>query len=617
MTFDKYVELSTIKGNNKKYLQNLFKRYIDFCQENLKITDFKVIDGCPLDLNLDIYNPDNALKFMNERCHFDRSSVKKIRDIFLTAMRKCTRNPSLDYSVPLGQTENPNLKHYIKYDELIKFLKYLEEKKDFELFILFEILYKFGVRISALAKLKVNDLSKNQVLVFKEKNKKIIKRKLKDKLYNKLIKLIKINSLENSDYMFYNNLSPNDIDLRAKLFSNKVAKILKESQCFQKEKNETVSAHMFRATHAVNIFKKYGLELASRELNHSHSSTTDRHYIKAEDRNLFFNEEEDFFNNKFDDIIFGKEINNIPKNKKVYEKGNKSKKPNKKIKDLNSNELNLDLDDPELDNGDDSIYDSAFDLSYNLENIENKNYDKNFFLNKKRKNTTLKSNNDNITNDKIISDYEEFIKKNKIKISDFKSIIIDKIENTNLIKKLERFIKTLKNLNLFYKENSDKLNENINLITKAYSFKDISFFSSNFLLNIQEQIKLINNFQANVFEPKIRNNNINIISNQFLEKNTFLIDIVGTYCYKKTTEYDCINFKGFKDIFLFHCHDSKYDRYLKNSSNVNLGSLIAQSSSKSKGNCKIIKYLDTNLELKAGIVTSKDIKKGEILLLEN
>lgn len=106
---------------------------------------------------------------MKEKCHFDRSSVKKITDIFLTAMRKCTRIPSLDYSVPLGQTENPNLKHYIKYDELIKFLKYLQENKNFELFILFEILYKFGVRISALAKLKVEDLKNDKVLVFHEK----------------------------------------------------------------------------------------------------------------------------------------------------------------------------------------------------------------------------------------------------------------------------------------------------------------------------------------------------------------------------------------------------------------------------------------------------------------
>ena len=60
MTLDKYIDLSTIKGH---------------------INDYKVIDNCPLDLNLDIYNPDTVLKFMEEKCNFDRTKVKKIRDI--------------------------------------------------------------------------------------------------------------------------------------------------------------------------------------------------------------------------------------------------------------------------------------------------------------------------------------------------------------------------------------------------------------------------------------------------------------------------------------------------------------------------------------------------------
>ena len=258
-----------------------------------------------------------------------------------------------------------------------------------------------------------------------------------------------------------------------------------------------------------------------------------------------------------------------------------------------------------------------FDLSSNLENIQIRNPDKKRFLNKKRKNDSLKTDNENNNFEKIISDYKEFITKNKIKISDFKSIKIDNTNKYNLIKKSESFIKNLKKLNLIYKENCDKLNENINLITKAYSYKDIYFFSTNFLFMIQEQIKQINDFQKNLFEVKIINNKISIISNQFMEKNTFVIDIVGIYCYKKTTEYNNENNKGFKDIFLFHCHDFRYDRYLKNSLNINLGSLIAQSSSKKNANCKIIKYLGINLEVKAGIVTSKDVKKGETLLLEN
>ena len=129
MTLDKYVDLSTIKPHDKKYLKGLLKRYIDYCTKDLNYTDFQTIDGCPLDLNLDIYNPDNVIRFMNEKCNFKRTSIKKIRDIFLRAIRKCTRNSSLEYTFPLGINENPNIKHYIRYDELKKFMIYLKKKE--------------------------------------------------------------------------------------------------------------------------------------------------------------------------------------------------------------------------------------------------------------------------------------------------------------------------------------------------------------------------------------------------------------------------------------------------------------------------------------------------------
>ena len=53
-----------------------------------------------------------------------------------------------------------------------------------------------------------------------------------------------------------------------------MSKILKESNIFNKKKNDTISAHMFRATHAINIFSKYGVKMAAKELNHTRDSTT-------------------------------------------------------------------------------------------------------------------------------------------------------------------------------------------------------------------------------------------------------------------------------------------------------------------------------------------------------
>lgn len=67
LTLEKNIDLSTIKGHNKKYLKNLFKKYINYCKQNLKFSDYKVIDSCLLDINLDIYNPDNALKIFQEK----------------------------------------------------------------------------------------------------------------------------------------------------------------------------------------------------------------------------------------------------------------------------------------------------------------------------------------------------------------------------------------------------------------------------------------------------------------------------------------------------------------------------------------------------------------------
>ena len=58
--------------------------------------------------------------------------------------------------------------------------------------------------------------------------------------------------------------------------------------------------HMFREIHAINIFKKYGLDMAVKELNHNNPSTT---YFKIEERDLLFNDEEELFDKYLDKII--------------------------------------------------------------------------------------------------------------------------------------------------------------------------------------------------------------------------------------------------------------------------------------------------------------------------
>ena len=128
---------------------------------------------------------------MAEKCNFDRTSVKKIRNIFLLSMRKYTRNQNLDYSIILGQTEPPILSIIYKFEELEYFMKYLKANKDFELLLFFELLYKLLIRVGVISKLKVDELLDDRTIFFEEKNNKIIKRNLEEKSFKKLKKLMR------------------------------------------------------------------------------------------------------------------------------------------------------------------------------------------------------------------------------------------------------------------------------------------------------------------------------------------------------------------------------------------------------------------------------------------
>ena len=94
-----------------------------------------------------------------------------------------------------------------------------------------------------------------------------------------------------------------------------------------------------------------------------------------------------------------------------------------------------------------------------------------------------------------------------------------------------------------------------------------------------------------------------VYSNKNIESQTFIDNIYGYNTFRKTEDYKEKNENGFSDILIFKCKDSKYDRVLKISLNVNLGAIIANSKKFADSNCDLIKYIDLNLEVKVGIMT--------------
>ncbi len=91
--------------------------------------------------------------------------------------------------------------------------------------VVFELLYKLGVRIQAIAILTKSSLMDDNTIIFKEKGKKIIKRKTLPKTSDKLRKIITYYSLKDYQHIFYPLKYPDDNDKRKVYFAQKMSKI--------------------------------------------------------------------------------------------------------------------------------------------------------------------------------------------------------------------------------------------------------------------------------------------------------------------------------------------------------------------------------------------------------
>ena len=269
--------------------------------------------------------------------------------------------------------------------------------------------------------------------------------------------------------------------------------------------------------------------------------------------------------------------------------------------------------DSDFEYEDDSLYDQVFDFELNNKKLKNEiNLDFNV-LNKKRRRF---SGEDNLFDNIEDKNYENFINNNEIKLS---VIIIPeiKINNNNLQKaNLLVFKKYLDKKGLLPAKNIKSDTRKINLITRAYSIENIHFFKNEILSKIKQHLNNLNDFNCDLFKLKIEKDEIEFYSNRNIGEGTFIMDISGTYTYSKKKEYDNKDPNGFNDILLFKCRDKNYDRFLKSSIFVNIGSILAKRENNSFSNCEIIKYVEHNLEVKAAIST-KLIKKGEKLELKN
>ena len=280
-------------------------------------------------------------------------------------------------------------------------------------------MYKFGLRIGALAKIKVNDLLPNGIIIFREKNSKLIKRQLLKETFDILTQLIIECELENNNYIFYYFKFENDEDKRSLFLAQKYRILLYESGVFSLSSTESLCSHIFRATHAIKVFKGDNIEFARKELGHRFSSTTINNYIRPEERQLNILEEKNM--GIFDSVKF---LNKKRKNKNYVKriiKENYNHNPTNldSLQDLeDKNFTDKEEDEEDMIDGDFEMNKSTFFLTGHFYD----DADLLSFKNEKNKNVII----ENIPNNVLVDD----TKKANLKIRN----LTDKNNKSNLFR---------------------------------------------------------------------------------------------------------------------------------------------------------------------------------------
>ena len=102
LTLEEVVNNSLLNEKTKKSTLSFIHKYTEFCNNKLEEDIYNSNGNINLANLPIIYDPKNAFDFVtNENSNYKRSSVKKNLNTLLRYIRLATKNPYLDYEMPI------------------------------------------------------------------------------------------------------------------------------------------------------------------------------------------------------------------------------------------------------------------------------------------------------------------------------------------------------------------------------------------------------------------------------------------------------------------------------------------------------------------------------------
>ena len=154
-SLEEVVQNSFLNNKTKKSVLSLINKYTEYTKENFK----NGINSTNGEMNPNeipnLFDPQNAFNFVTDpKSKYKRGSVKKNLNTLLRYIKLATKNPFLTYDLPIGIGEATKLKHIITSDELRKFISFLNHKKLYVIILICMLMYKFGLRVGAISRIK-------------------------------------------------------------------------------------------------------------------------------------------------------------------------------------------------------------------------------------------------------------------------------------------------------------------------------------------------------------------------------------------------------------------------------------------------------------------------------